>query len=349
MDGPAAPLLRATGPAVVLSSHGGPDGDIELSLRSDQLFARTGSGSCGYPPAAVVPTYSCKPQNFRSGSASKTVKDAVTGQMVPVPPLYGVNLALAGSQYQLRASLTKSSDDSSLDDSVGFYVIRNDGRIGNVQMLIPSTKAWAKDETDNFGVTMDDTVLGIGLFIVPDGYNRMDGYKRVDLSKLKFLSGNSQFSQKSASITDQAPPVLVSVDPTTGLETRITGAGNVSAYHLYGNLNPGHVSHTLQNDSICHLAGEKTGPNHDFSCRHATAITEAGVNAAHPAFAQIGFDDAANINCYEYKDGGCRGAGNQTGKDLLSDGEGGYIASIGDNTYDAVAFSIGLTSCPQKQ
>ena len=39
----------------------------------------------------------------------------------------------------------------------------------------------------------------------------------------------------------------------------------------------------------------------------------------------------------------------RSGKDLIPDNEGGYIASIGDNTYDNVAFSIGLTSCPQKQ
>jgi hypothetical protein len=78
-------------------------------------------------------------------------------------------------------------------------------------------------------------------------------------------------------------------------------------------------------------------------------MTEAGVNPAHPAFAQIGFEDSGHINCYEYRDGGCRGLGNNVGNDLLADGEGGYIASIGDNTYDDVAFSIGLTACPQKQ
>ena len=78
-------------------------------------------------------------------------------------------------------------------------------------------------------------------------------------------------------------------------------------------------------------------------------MEQAGVDPAHPAFAQIGFADSATINCYEYKDGGCRGLGSQVGRDLIPDNEGGYIASIGDNTYDNVAFSIGLTSCPQKQ
>ena len=235
-----------------------------------------------------------------------------------------------------------------LDDSVGFYVVRNDGSIGNVQMLVPSVKNRESGETDNFSVSFDDNVMGIGLFVVPDGYHLMNGYKDVDLTHLKFDSGNVQYSQKAASITDQSPPVLVSFDPATGFETPITGANGVSAYHLYGNLNPGLVSHTLQSDAICHITGKKVGPNHDFTCERPTALTQAGVDPAHPAFAQIGFEDSARINCYEYKDGGCRGLGNQSGR-VLSDGEGGYIASIGDNTYDKVAFSIGLSSCPQKQ
>jgi type II secretory pathway pseudopilin PulG len=125
MDGPAAPLLRATGLAVVLISHGnggnlaflpeqsrtaregsavsldkgvavasipdsqkkniwppqmfaavlgnsqtvgGPGGDIVSWQRSDQLFARVGSGSCEYSPAAVLPSYSCRPQVFGSAA-----------------------------------------------------------------------------------------------------------------------------------------------------------------------------------------------------------------------------------------------------------------------------------------
>jgi len=350
MDGPASPLLRASVPAVTLTSQGGSDEHaIVYSLRSDQLFARAGSGSCGYPPAAVVQSYSCHPQNFRSDVTGKTVKDPVTGEMLQIPPLYGVNLALAGNKYQLRASLTKSSDNSLLDDSVGFYAIRNDGSIGNVQMLVPSVKNWTKGETDNFSVNFDDNVMGIGLFVVPDGYRMMDGYKSVDLSHLKFVSSNMLVNQKSAMITDQSPPLLVSFDPATGFETPITGAGGVSAYHLYGNLNPGKVSHTLRSEDICHIPGEKVGPNHDFTCVRPTTLEQAGVDPAHPEFAQVGFEDSATINCYEFKDGSCRGLGSQTGHDLIPDNEGGYIASIGDNTYDNVAFSIGLTSCPQKQ
>ena len=350
MDGPASPLLNASVPAVTLTSQGGPDEHaIVYSLRSDQLFARAGSGSCGYPPAAVVQSYSCHPQNFRSDVTGKTVKDPVTGQMLQIPPLYGVNLALAGNKYRLRASLTKSSGNSLLDDSVGFYAIKNDGSIGNVQMLVPSVKSWPKGETDNFSVNFDENVMGIGLFVVPDGYRMMDGYKSVDLSHLKFVSSNMVVSQKNAMITDQSPPLLVSFDPVTGFETSITGAGGVSAYHLYGNLNPGRVSHALRSDSICHIQGEKVGPNHDITCVRPTTLEQAGVDPAHPAFAQIGFEDSATINCYEYRDGGCRGLGSQAGKDIIPDNEGGYIASIGDNTYDNVAFSIGLTSCPQKQ
>ena len=96
-----------------------------------------------------------------------------------------------------------------------------------------------------------------------------DGYKDIDLSHLKFVASNMVVSQKNAMITDQSPPLLVSVDPATGFETQITGAGGVSAYHLYGNLNPGQVSHTLRSDAICHMPGEKVGtkPRHYLRAR----------------------------------------------------------------------------------
>jgi hypothetical protein len=349
MDGPASPLLLASVPAVTLSSVGGPGKVIVYSLRSDQLFARAGTASCQTPPSAAAQPYSCHPQNFRADVTGRTIKDPVTSLLVQLPPLYGINLALAGNKYQLRASLTKSSDNSLLDDSLGFYVIRNDGSFANVKMLVPSVKNWPKGETDNFSVDFDENVMGIGLFVVPDGYKMTDGYKAIDLSHLKFVPGSSMVNQRSAMITDQSPPLLVSVDPATGFETPITGNGGVSAYHLYGNLNPGKVSHTLRSEDICHMPGEKVGVNQDITCARATALDHAGVDPAHPAFAEIGFADSATINCYEYKDGGCRGLGSQTGKDLIPDNEGGYVASIGENTYDNVAFSIGLAACPQKQ
>ena len=349
MDGPTSPLLLASVPAVTLTSIGGSDKAIVYSLRSDQLFAHTGTASCETPPSAPVQPYSCHPQNFRADVTGITVKDPSTGLMVQVPPLYGINLALAGNKYRLRASLTKSSDTSLLDDSVGFYVIKNDGSIANVKMLVPSVKNWPKGETDNFSVDFDENVMGIGLFVIPDGYRMTDGYKGIDLSHLKFVPGSSMVNQKNATITDQSPPLLVSIDPTTGFETPITGTNGVSAYHLYGNLNPGKVSHTLRSEEICHLPGEKVGANHDITCTRATALEQAGVDPAHPDFAQIGFEDSARINCYEYKDGSCRGLSSRDGRTLIPDNEGGYIASIGENTYDNVAFSIGLTACPQKQ
>jgi hypothetical protein len=32
--------------------------------------------------------------------------------------------------------------------------------------------------------------------------------------------------------------------------------------------------------------------------------------------------------------------------DILPDSEGGFLASVGDNSYDDLAFSIGLAACP---
>jgi hypothetical protein len=53
------------------------------------------------------------------------------------------------------------------------------------------------------------------------------------------------------------------------------------------------------------------------------------------------------VQCYELKKGGCAASGQVNGDQMLSDGEGGFIASIGDNSYDDLAFSIGISSCPQ--
>lgn len=343
MEGPALPLLGSAVPAVTLSAKG-----VSLSLRAEQLFARAGSGSCAAPSASASRPYSCMRQNFRSGGGVQEIKDPATGKTITTPPLYGVDLALAGDKYQLRGSLTNSSAESAWDNSVGFYVINSDGGIGGVQMLVPSVKSWPKGETVNFTLPADRSVIGIGLFIVPDGFTKMAGYKHADLTKLKFVSGDINRRGERASIADQVPPVLVSVDPATGAEVTVRGREGVSAYHLYSNLNPGRIGHTLRADSICRMAGERVGPNHDFTCRRPTAIDEAGINPARPALAQIGFEERGDIDCYEARDGHCRGA-SPSGKDLIGDGAGGYVASIGDNSYDDVAFSIGLTACPQKQ
>jgi hypothetical protein len=380
MDGPAAPLLRATGLAVVLISHGragqsafvpeqekaknvwpaqmfaavldnsqapGSPDDIVSWQRSDQLFARVGSGSCEYSPAAVLPSYSCKQQPFTGGGGSQDIKDPDSGQMLPAPALFNVQLGLTGKKYQLRISLTKSSDNGASDDSLGFYEIGDDGTIGNVQLLIASVNGWAKFETRNLSVTVDGKGRGIGLFIIPNGFTQNDGYKNIDLSHLKFISGYALYNERTASITDQAPPILVSINPITNYKTAVMGSDETSAFHLYSNLNPGHASHTLRPESTCHIAGEKVGVNGDIECKRPTSV--AAADAASPGFTQIAFADSSRINCYEYRDGTCRDHDSKAERDILSDGEGGYIASIGKNTYDDVAFSMGFSSCPQGQ
>lgn len=403
MDGPATPLLRATGLAVVLISHGsagnlaflpdqdkrsreggtvsldkgvagssipdsqkknvwppqmfaavvgnaapGPGGDIVSYLRSDQLFARTGSASCEASATALVQPYACVPQSFRNDNGAQVIRDPATGAMLPIPALYGVQLALTGKKYQLRVSLTKHSDKADRDDSVGFYGIGQDGVIGSVRILMKGTKDWAKGETEDFRVGFDGEVAGIGLFVIPDGNRKLDGYKGIDLSHLKFVTNYGQLNEKTASLADQTPPSLVTVDSGV-VENRIAGTEAVTVYHLYSNLNPGRAGRTLRRDAICHIAGEQVGANKDVICAQPTSMDDAGVNPASPNFAWIGFEENPRINCYESRQGGCVLARLDSGADLLSDNEGGYIASIGDNSYDDLAFSVGLAACPQGQ
>jgi prepilin-type N-terminal cleavage/methylation domain-containing protein len=347
MSGPASPLLKSTDMAVTLTggSSGDAKGSVALSLRSDQLFARVGSGSCQTPPPAVSAPYACVPQSFHSDNGVQTVTDA-TGAAVPIPTLYGVSVALAGKNYQLRAALTKASD-LSRDDSLGFYVVRSDGTISGVRMLLPNVRQWLKGETEDFSISLGDDAIGIGLFVIPDGYKKMDKYKDIDLSHLKFVTNYAQFNERTASVADQTPPVLVSYG-RAGIEIALTGH-DVTAYHLYGNLNPGRAGHILSRQGICHIAGEKVGVNGDITCLQPSPVADAGIDAAHPAFAQIAFEESPGINCYETKAGGCRQGGALQPEDVLSDGNGGYAASIGENKYADLAFSIGLASCPQTQ
>ncbi len=339
MEGAAAPLPDIQ---VVTLSAGG----MVLSLSSGQLFAHAGSGSCAAPQAGFSRPYACMPQNFHSGGVG-SVTDKDTGKTIAVPPLYGVDLALTADKYQLRGALTNNSAASSLDDSLGFYVIKGDGSITDAQIPVPSTKGWAAGDTVYFTAPADRDAIGIGFFIVPDGYGRMDGYKHVDLQRLRFVSGAFGKFDAPASVADQVPPVLVSVDPATGAQVTVRGAEDVGAYHLYSNLNPGRANRTLRADSICRTGSEKVGPNGDFWCRRPTALSEVGVSPAHPALARIGFEDSGRVDCYESRDGHCRGA-TASGTDLIPDGEGGYVARVGDNSYDDVAFTVAMTACPQK-
>jgi type II secretory pathway pseudopilin PulG len=332
MDGAAAPLSSANMAVMLKAGSGSDKGDIILSLRPDQLYARTGHGSCAAPSAATALPYSCVPQSFGN--------DGIEGT-----GLFGMHMALTGPKFQLRATLSKTAGDGKRADSLGFYLVRNDGTIDGVQILLKDTRTWPVGETINVPVPWMEDVRAIGLFVIPDGFDWNDEYKDIDLSHLKFVTNAGRLDERPATVTDRDPPLLVSVD-ANGAHTPIFSAGGrFSAYHLYGNLNPGGAARLLGAENICHTPGERVGPNRDVICEKVTAIEHAGLDPVHPSFASIGFEEGPVLNCYEMKNGSCAG-GHVPASQILPDGQGGFMASVGDNSYDDLAFSIGLAACP---
>jgi type II secretory pathway pseudopilin PulG len=332
MDGAAAPLSSADMAVTLKAGSGSDKGDILLSLRADQLYARTGHGSCSAPATTAALPYSCTPQSFGNDGIGDT-------------GLFGMRMALTGPKFQLRATLSKTAGDEKRADSLGFYLVRNDGTIDGVQILLKDTRTWAAGETINVPVPWIEDVRAIGLFVIPDGFEWNDGYKDIDLSHLKFVSNPGLPDEKVASVTDLSPPLLVSID-ANGAQTPIFSAGGrFSAYHLYGNLNPGGAARLLRTENICHASGELVGPNRDILCEKATAVDQAGLDPVHPAFANIGFEEGPLLNCYEMKNRTCAG-GHVPASQILPDGAGGFVANVGDNSYDDLAFSIGLAACP---
>lgn len=332
MDGASSPLPQS-GMAVTLKAGSGSDkGDIILTLNADQLYARTGHGSCAAPAAATALPYSCMPQSFGNDGMGSTA-------------LYGMHMALTGPKFQLRATLSKLAGDDKRADSLGFYLVRNDGALDAVQILLKDTRTWPAGETINVPVPWLQDVRAIGLFVIPDGFDWNDGYKGVDQSHLKFVASYGRIDEKTATVMDQNPPTLVTV-AGNGAESAIFSAGGqFSAYHIYSNLNPGRAGRLLKSENICHTVGERVGINRDVVCQKAIALDHAGFDPVHPAFAAIGFEEGPVLNCYETKNRNCTG-GNVPIANILPDGEGGYLASVGDNSYDDLAFSIGLAACP---
>jgi type II secretory pathway pseudopilin PulG len=332
MDGAASPLPHS-GLAVTLKAGSGTDKrDIILSLRADQLYARTSQGSCAAPAPVMALPYSCMPQSFGN--------DAMGGT-----GLFGMHMALAGPKFQLRATLSKTAGDEKRADSLGFYLVRDDGTIDGVQLLLKDTRTWKAGETINVPVPWLQDVRAIGLFVIPDGFDWNDGYKDIDLAHLKFVANAGRLDEKPATVTDRDPPLLVSVDANGAHTPVFSAGGRFSAYHLYGNLNPGGAARLLRAENICHTVGERVGPNQTVICEKVTAVDHAGLDPVHPAFASVGFEEGPLLKCYEMKNGTCS-SGHVPASQILPDGQGGFMASVGDNSYDDLAFSIGLAACP---
>jgi type II secretory pathway pseudopilin PulG len=331
MDGPAFPLASSQAAVTLTAGSGSDKGDIILSLNADQLYARTGQGSCTAPSASTTLPYACIPQSFGNDGMGTT-------------PLYAVHVALSGPKFQLRATLSKTAGDDKHADSLGFYLVREDGTIDGVQILLKDTRTWPVGQTINLPVSWEAGVRAIGLFVIPNGFDWNDHYKSIDLSHLKFVFDYGLPDERGAKVTDQQPPTLVTV-ASNGETPILSPGGAFSAYHLYSNLNPGRAGRLLRAENICHQVGEHVGVNHDLVCQKVTSIDHAGVDPAHPSFADIGFEEAPNINCFELKTGGCAG-GSVPVANILPDGQGGFLASVGDNAYDDLAFSIGLSACP---
>jgi type II secretory pathway pseudopilin PulG len=332
MDGAASPLPSSNMAVTLKAGSGSDKGDIILALSADQLYARTSHGSCAAPAATTALPYSCVPQSFGNDGMGSTA-------------LYGMHMALTRPKFQLRATLSKTAGDDRRADSLGFYLVRDDGTIDGVQILLKDTRTWPVGETINVPVPWMPEVRAIGLFVIPGGYDWNDGYKSIDLSHLQFVSDYGLPSEKTAKVTDLNTPTLVTV-ASNGETPILSPGGAFSAYHLYSNLNPGHAGRLLRSENVCHEVGQQVGANHDQICQKITAVEHAGFDPAHPAFADIGFEEGPVLNCYEMKNGTCAGDGRVPASQILPDGEGGFLASVGDNSYDDLAFSIGLAACP---
>jgi len=435
MGGAQAPLLRATGPAVSLISHGGDglfaflpeqpktslmggrmtqsggvtgvgyadaeaknawpaqmfaavmghpkvnDGSFDLLnggngkasdnivayLRTDQLFARVGDGSCEYPPNVAAEVYSCVPQSFTNPNPG--VVGASNG--------YGLQLALSsGQKYQLRTSFTKTSTNPTegFHNSLGFYVVGSDGTIQNTSLVADDAKPLVAGQTEFGTAPLDSTgtSLGVGLFIISDGagennFTNPSGANYIGNDTLKFENnlGNP------ANINDATQPLLYAVD-ANGNQTPVYGndsAGNAASHpddrnasttkgiaHMNSNLNYDQVSHALTPQKVCSQTGgtvTRAGYNSALSCNngdpggHVTAIQQVGVLPTDSTVLQMAFEDeeTVNTNCYVTAAGTCT----SNKANAAQDSYGGYIASVGDNTFDDVSFQFKMTACPQGQ
>jgi prepilin-type N-terminal cleavage/methylation domain-containing protein len=335
----------------VLGNRTTASDDLVSYMRTDQLFAKVGNGSCELPPAAAATTYACIPQEF--DEAVKKLKDPVSGDEIEIPEIYGLQLKLTGGKYKLKTSFTQKLVETSYSNSFGFYTIGKDGTIKDVSMI---EKNINNASLNNDGVKplqsptpeISQDIMGIGVFIVANAYNNND-YSTMDFithgqSNLKFMTDFGGAGEKDANIKDTGVS-LVYVDPVTGQKTRIHGQANSDAYHMYSNLNDAYINRTMRDDHVCHYAGEKVGPNGNHTCKGPSAVQEVGVDSKDNRFINAAFEDLQVVQCYHTKAGPC--VPNAPVEDRLTDAYGGYLVSIGDNDYDDVSFNFRMVACPE--
>ena len=309
----------------------GASDDIVLYQRSDQLFGKAGNASCQNLPPVGLP-YNCRAQKI--SNTEKMLKSGNNGKPV-LAKMYGLALEDVG-KYQIQSSFTRLSQEAGYDNSVGLYTISADGTIENAQIAIKGANSMPEGQTVvNNANDVDNTSVGVGIFILANGNNTNDLSKvGTENTALKFYYDYGKSSQRPAKITDTSPPTLVlETTLTNGSVSRkvLKGEAGANAYHMYSGLNDNRVARTLRADKI----------------DENTAIQTVGVSADGNALT-VGFEDLPTINCYYRKeDGKCVSAKDAPIDKRQIDEYGGYIADIGDNDYDDADFTFSLLACPE--
>lgn len=299
--------------------------DLVYNMRSDQLFAKAGNGSCNLPPNAAFKPYECQRQEMKQ--VNQSIKNPTTG-MDSITPVYKLQLKLTGENYSVSGTFTRGQEDAGYHNSVGVYSINADGTINNVKLVIPDVKNVPLNGSVKAEMSVPADALATGVFLIPNGANT-NNFSNIDFQKDKFefYHDYTGAGKRLANITDKDPPTLV-VTKSDGSKQIIRGASNVNPYHMFSNMNDFNVNRSLRKE--------------DMDAGRVTKKREIGPDA-NGLNLKFGFEDLQAVNCY-YTASGCEG--NPADADKLTDEYGGYIADIGDNDYDDVYLQYNVVVCP---
>lgn len=177
--------------------------------------------------------------------------------------------------FHTTAKITFVESNAGYKNTLGHYVIAEDGTIQSAQIAFENAKSQKRGAEYSFAIPGGD-VADIGFFIIANGYSKNKQFKKIDLDKgeLRFVYDLGGENERLARITDNAD--------------------DISLIHVHGK------KITVLKGDIYHSAGQ--GASVDLNPDSAVHTVTGLADADDSSVLRVGFEDLKNLGDADFND-----------------------------------------------